>query len=190
MYLIDLSRPPDEVLWWINTFWLVPISLFYESADLANCLSRCSVGNYWNVIRRYLKVLCCILKSNSLTKGLQGICSRRSYQTRAVSFSISWGERYFYQWPESGWSWSDEPDAVYLSTRGSKMFSSSMISGFHLRHPSWWSRLSLDHRRCCSMLAHRHQNWNKQHWPHVLFARVNSTTVKGMSEFFVVLSKD
>ena len=40
-----------------------------------------------------------------------------------------------------------------------------------LRHPDWWPRLTTYHRcrrRC--MLAHRHQNWNHQHWSHVLFA--------------------
>ena len=33
----------------------------------------------------------------------------------------------------------------------------------------YW-RLTPEHRRRHCMLAHRHQNWNHQHWSHLLFA--------------------
>ena len=42
--------------------------------------------------------------------------------------------------------------------------------GYCSRHPARCPRLTLDHCCRCHMLHHRHQNWNHQHWFHVLFA--------------------
>ena len=42
-----------------------------------------------------------------------------------------------------------------------------VATGYCSRHPELCTRLTPDHRCCCSMLAHRHENWNHQRWPRV-----------------------
>ena len=44
-----------------------------------------------------------------------------------------------------------------------------VAAGYCSRHPDRHPRLMHDHRRRRRMLTHKHQNWNHQHWPHVLF---------------------
>ena len=41
--------------------------------------------------------------------------------------------------------------------------------GYSSRHPEQCTILTLDHRHCCGMMAHWHQNWNHQHWSYLLF---------------------
>ena len=42
-------------------------------------------------------------------------------------------------------------------------------AGYCSRQPDWCPRLTPHHRRRCRMLAHKHLNWNRQHWSRALF---------------------
>ena len=43
-------------------------------------------------------------------------------------------------------------------------------AGYRSRHPAWCPILTIGRHHHRHMLAHRHQNWNHQHWSHVFFA--------------------
>ena len=43
-----------------------------------------------------------------------------------------------------------------------------VAAGYRSRHPNWCPKLTPDHCRH-HMLSHMDQNWNHQHWSHVLF---------------------
>ena len=68
-----------------------------------------------------------------------------------------------------------------------------VASGYRWRDPeARCPRLTFDHRVCRHMLAHRHHNWNHQHWAHVLFADESIVSIyncNGYVRVFVMLPK-
>ena len=88
------------------------------------------LANIWPFIIEHIvrssgwSVTGCLLKSPMLCsweqhnpRGYMGIYCRRSRQKKTVPSSVSWDGRDFSQRAGSEWSWSDELDAVSLSTR-------------------------------------------------------------------------
>ena len=102
-----------------------------------------------------------------LPRGYSSIGWRQIHEKKTASFFVSWrGDRFL----------STSKIRMELIRRIRRHIFVSMVqrglavAEYRSRYPDRWPRLTPDHRYLRRILVHRHQNWNHQHWSHVVFA--------------------